>query len=105
MVALRDDSNAKTRNCDEQRAARPALRRANVVEDTHIPIHSQAHTLLAVDREIELDGREDHFERRQIAAQVVEAKDRVADFIKQRLSLIRADQDTVSSHAAFPSSP
>src|SRR5262249_20966582 len=52
-----------------------------------------------------LDRREDHFERRQIAAQVVETKDRVADFIKQRLSLIRADQDAVSAHTAFRSSP
>jgi hypothetical protein len=42
-----------------------------------------------------LDSREDHFERRQIAKQIVEAKDHIADFIEQRLSLIRSDQDAV----------
>jgi hypothetical protein len=35
---------------------------------------------------------EDHFGRRQIAAQVIEKEDHIADFIERRLALIRADQ-------------
>jgi hypothetical protein len=51
-----------------------------------------------------LDGRKDHFERRQIAAQVIETKNRIVDFTKQRLALIRADHGAVSAHTAFRSS-
>jgi len=49
-----------------------------------------------INRETELDCRKDHFERRQVAAQVIDAKDRVADFVKQRFPLIRPDQNTIS---------
>jgi len=35
-----------------------------------------------------LDSREDHSERRQTAAQVIEAEDHVADSIEQRLDAL-----------------
>src|SRR5262245_42041417 len=48
-----------------------------------------------------LNSREDYFESWQIAKQIIETKDRVADFIKQRPALIRAYQGAVRSHTTF----
>jgi len=48
-------------------------------------------------REIDLAGREDHFERQQIAAQVIEIKTASLMGAKQRIALIRADQGAISA--------
>src|SRR5215510_5545578 len=51
-----------------------------------------------------LNSREDYFESWQIATQVIKTKYYIADFTKQGLALIRADQDSVSPHTTFCSS-